>query len=194
MADDASVYVSWTISALVLIIAAVIAGRRSGRGSLGLLVSPGSGQISLTNFQIVLWTIVILSLISGVFFARLFGSVNEPLGFEIPTELLTVMGISVGSAVTATAIATSTSTPNRTQATEPKLLQAVTSNNSVDVTRFQNFWFTILLVVAYVALAIDFVSGKSLEEITTLPVFEGTLNALLGISHGGYLVGKTLKG
>jgi xanthosine utilization system XapX-like protein len=59
------------------------------------------GRFSLTHLQLVLWPLVVLSLVAGVFFGRLWAGVDDPLGFDIPSELLGVLGISVGSAVTA---------------------------------------------------------------------------------------------
>ena len=61
----------------------------------------------------------------------------------------------------------------------------------VDVTKFQNFGFTIVLVVAYVAMAIHtIVDAKTAAKVTELPSFSGTFLVLLGISYAGYVGGK----
>jgi hypothetical protein len=201
MADDTQVYLAWGISALVLIVGAAFAGKATGRGFKGLLISAGSGRISLTNLQLTLWTIVILSLLSGFFFARLFGGVNDALGFDIPSDLLVVMGISVSSTVVSTGIAKSPATPGRSavSASGAKVSQALTStsgagDDTVDIARFQNFWFTFFAVVAYIGLAIAFISGRTLDQLSSLPNFNQSLNVLLGISHVGYLARKSFTG
>lgn len=98
-----SVYVWWAVSAGVLIFSAARIGKATHGNVFGLLID-SRGRYSLSQFQITLWTVLVLSLLSGVFFARLFGGVSDPLGITIPNELLLVMGISVGSTTLAGAV------------------------------------------------------------------------------------------
>ena len=200
-----SLYAAWGVSAAVLILFAIIFGVLCRHGFAGILVD-NRGRYSLTHLQIVLWSIVVLSLISGVMWGRLLDSKSKnPLDFEIPTELLTVMGISLGSAAAATTIKVQKdlSHPERIAASNdadrPRFAQMLfleegdLADQVVDVTKFQNFWLTIVLVVAYVGLAIRTFSSGALGspgEITTLPVLSGTMVALLGISHAGYVAAK----
>jgi len=61
----------------------------------------------------------------------------------------------------------------------------------IDVAKFQNFWITLILVVAYVAQTIKaFNDVTSPGDISALPGFAGTFVTLLGISHAGYIAGK----
>lgn len=205
------VFVAWGLSALVLVGGAAFAGRGTGRGYFGLLLSKGSNRVSLTNFQLTLWTIVILSLYSGFFFARLFNGVDDPLGIVIPGEILVVMGISVGSATVSKGIAVGPgrasqqapppgSGPTPQERESPHLFQAVTTigpdgSERLEITRFQNFWLTIIAVIAYVALAISVINdASSIAVLDELPGFDGSLNTLLAISHGGYILPKALGG
>ena len=55
----------WLVSLLALLIISWLIGRQTGKGTLGILID-GRGRYSLTHFQIVLWTIVILSSVIGV--------------------------------------------------------------------------------------------------------------------------------
>jgi hypothetical protein len=59
----------------------------------------------------------------------------------------------------------------------------------VDVTKFQNFWFTIILVSGYVALVITTIRSTSVADFL-LPGFSQTFVTLLAISHAGYIAGK----
>jgi hypothetical protein len=57
----------------------------------------------------------------------------------------------------------------------------------VDVTKFQSFLITIVLVVAYVAMAIHaIVHAKTANAVIALPDISGTFLVLLGISYAGY--------
>ena len=192
-----SVYVWWGISAAVLVTSAAWLGRTVKQNILGILLD-NRGRYSLSQFQIVLWTLVVLSLLSGVFFARVFGGVATPLNITIPNELLIVMGISVGSAATASAIKASKDLKDARIRTKdlPKFSQLYLAEEgsgpeTIDVTRFQNFWLTLIVIVAYVATAVAYIAAQGTPaEITALPPFDPTLLGLLGISHAGYLAGK----
>ena len=95
-----TLYAAWAISAGVLLLLAIAFGVGVRASSVGILIDQ-RGRHSLTQLQIVLWTIVVISLISGVFWARLFDDATTALDVSIPGELLGVLGISVGSTVAA---------------------------------------------------------------------------------------------
>src|SRR6202023_2960802 len=102
-----AILVSWGISAAVLVVLALaigwFTGKKGQRHAFAVLID-FRGRYSLTHFQIVLWTLVILSLVSGVFFGRLVHNVPNPLGFKVPANVLGLLGISFASAVTATSV------------------------------------------------------------------------------------------
>jgi hypothetical protein len=146
---------------------------------------------------------VILSLLAGVFFGRWQHNV-DPLGFTIPPVVLGLLGISVGSAVTVTAAKTAkdTTRPANVAAAapgrwRPSLIQiflveeGTYADQVVDITKFQNFVITVVLVLAYIGLAVHTVTAAgNAAKVTALPGFAGTFLVLLGISHAGYLAGK----
>jgi beta-lactamase superfamily II metal-dependent hydrolase len=204
--DMTSLFVAWGVSAAALAGLAVVLGMAIGRGPFGILIDD-RGRYSLTHFQIVLWTIVVFSLISGVFFGRLAEEAKSALAFTIPDELLVLVGISAGSAAVASVIKAqkaishperiAASVPPGTPGDKPRLAQIFLveegelADRAIDATKFQNFWITLILVVAYVALAISaFQQLTSPQDITALPTFSGTFVTLLGISHAAYVAGK----
>ena len=65
---------------------------------------------------------------------------------------------------------------------------------AVDIAKVQMFFFTVILVLAYFVLMIDVFGDQSkLEgEIFSFPLLDSSMLALLGISHGGYLVNKAI--
>jgi len=189
----------WVISGLFLVVAAAVAGKRSAqRNVLGILIDD-RGRFSLSQFQMVLWTIIVLSLLIGVFIARV-SVPGNPLNIDIPDELLIVMGISIGSAASATAIKAgkdmdSVSIIGRGK---PKFSQVFLEEEgkteAVSVTKFQNFWLTLILVAAYVVTAARAVHAASVAtDPFPLPGFNDTFLILLGASHAGYLAGKLPK-
>jgi hypothetical protein len=205
-----SVWLAWAISAAVLLLSALVVGKTmTGLNRwFGLLID-SRHQYSLTKLQISLWTIVVLSLIAGVAFGRAVHHASA-LGFEIPDVLLVVMGISLGSTVAATTV--KTTAENRTitkaiaagrQPSLPRDLSTSTprqffqreeggvSIEEIDLTKFQNFWITLIVVAAYVTLVITtFGKLASPAEIVSLPTMEGTFATLLAISHATYIAGK----
>lgn len=196
-----SVWLPWLLSAGVLVGAAIGLGHKVlHRGITGILID-SRGRYSLTHFQVVLWTIVGLSLIAGLFVARWLAGINGALSFTIPEQLLAAMGISLGGASAATAIKAGKDNahPMRVAASDtgdpPRFSQVFlveegdAADQAVDVTKFQNFWITLILVAAFVALTFSFNEGRQVTEVE-IPSFSGTLLTLLGISHAGYLAGK----
>lgn len=198
----AAIFAWWVGSAVVLVALGLSVGLLITGRLLGLLID-SRGRYSLTHLQLTLWTMVILSLVAGVFFGRWQHNV-DPLGFTIPAVVLGLLGISVGSAV---AVTTTKVSKNITHSANvaasgpepwrPSLLQiflleeGAYADQVVDISKFQNFVITIVLVLAYVGLAVHTVTAAgTAAKVTTLPAFSGTFLVLLGISHAGYLAGK----
>jgi hypothetical protein len=206
----AAIFAWWASSAVILVALGILVGFLATGRLLGLLID-SRGRYSLTHLQLSLWTIVILSLVAGVFFGRWQHHV-EPLGFSIPSVVLALLGISVGSAVTVTAAKTAKNTtrPANVAATvpapagtevpgpwRPSLLQiflleeGTYADQVVDITKFQNFVITVVLVLGYIGLAVQSITAAGgASKVTALPAFSGTFLVLLGISHAGYLAGK----
>jgi len=193
-----SVFIWWVISAGILILAAWRTGHHASKGKVFGIFLDSRGRFSLSQFQIVLWTILVLSLLAGVFIARLFAGVAGPLNITIPNELLIVMGISVGSTTAASAVKASKDIKNVNiigkdvpKFSQVYLAEEGTGPETVDITRFQNFWLTLIVVGAYLATAVAYIGAKTtVSELNSLPGFDGTLLTLLGISHAGYIAMK----
>lgn len=197
------ILVAWLLSAAVLAGAGIWLGVVTRGSWLGILTD-NRGRYSLTQLQLVLWTLVVLSLVAGVALGRLAGGVaGATLDFRIPQELLVVMGISVGSTATVAAIKASRNVTRQEAVSasdehdRPRFLQVFLveegqyADQIVDVTKFQNFWITVVAVVAYVGLALAEIGTLgSPADLTSLPGFSDTMLVLIGISHAGYVAGK----
>jgi hypothetical protein len=191
----------WVASALVLVILAIVLGVWViKRGPSGILIDE-RGRYSLTHFQVVLWTLIVVSLLAGLFVARAVAGVPNALDFSIPDEVLIVMGISLGGGATATAIKAgkdsrlasriaASNDDDRPRFGQIFLLEeGEVADRVIDVTKFQNFWFTLIVAGGFVVLTCTTNAGTAVADIV-IPTFSGTLLTLLGISHAGYLAGK----
>jgi len=197
------VFISWAAAAAVILGAMATAGKISNGSYLGILTD-SRGRYSLNHLQILMWTAVVLSLFTGLLVGRLVGhATGGPLGFSIPDSVLGLLGISVGSAVTARATKAGKSRrrPTNVAASDPKdpprlgqiilVEEGKLADQLVDVTKFQNLWITLVLVAGYIALAVSQIrQAASVSELTGLPDVAGTFVTLLAISHAGYLAGK----
>ena len=189
------------VSGAVLITIAAVIGRAASGTLTGILIDT-RGRYSLSQFQIVLWTTVVLSMVSGLFFARLFSGVENALSFQIPEELLLVMGISIAGTATAMAIKAGKDTmrPKNVAVSDtahPARFAQIFlyeegefADKVIDLTKYQNFWITIILVVSYIATVIDDAREVSSIDAFQLPTFTDPFVVLLGITHAGYLAGK----
>jgi len=221
-----AILLAWAVSALTLLALALVLGwhvKLPGEGggrlklwALGILLD-NRGRFSLNRLQLVAWSIVVISLISGVFFGRLIDEVANPLQFTLPGRVLGLLGISLGTGVTTGAVkatkkgkaeAEKIAAPPAGKASsrlatfeatkkQPTFWQVFMleegdyADDAVDVTKFQGFAITIVLVVAYVAMSIKYiVEAKLAGQVKSLPNIEGTFLVLLGISYGGYVGGK----
>lgn len=197
-----SALVYWAITAVVLIVCAGLVGRQGKHKSwTGILIDERE-RYSLTHLQIVLWALVMLSLLAAIFLARLIGgtSPGDALAIRIPSELLTLAGISSGSAVITTAIK---SQPDRTAAIRAAMKkrgeaphfsqvfmveEGPSMDQVVDVTKFQNFFLTLIAVGAYVVMAASELAGTAVPS--GFPGFTQDVLWLIGISHAAYVGGK----
>jgi len=187
----------WFISSLILLVIAAVLGLCTKNGILGILIDH-RGRYSLTHFQVVLWTIVILSSCSGLLIANGF----DLNAIDISTELLGLMGISAGSAVLATGVKgiKDASTANIARVGQDFTLsdgnqreikasfsqiwleeEGDFADKVISITKYQNFIFTLVILGFYIAAAVK--SGK-------LPVLPERIVWLIGISHSGYVGGK----
>jgi hypothetical protein len=194
-----TVHTLWIGSFLALSLLAVVMSRTRAKGVIPGLLIDSRGRLSLSQLQMTLWTLVGLSLLTAVFLARLLAGVTDPLGVDIPDELLAAMGISLGSGVVSGAIKAGKDVRgvHIKDRYRPHLAQLYfveegqKTADFVDVTRLQNLWLTIIVLIAYVYATWTYIGAHpDVASLTALPGFDGTLVTLFGISHAAYIGGK----
>lgn len=197
------------------IVSALAFGGRAISGSwYGALVDSRC-RVSLSKFQIALWTVIVISGITTVAahnisvwhdanmdVDNLTADPRSPLDFQVPELLLVLMGLSGSVTIGSTLI-------KKKQADEqPSLMLAVLAAPTgpqftdmfkddfdltrMDLAKIQMFYITIMLAFAYAYTLLAMVEPATVM-IESLPSIEGGLVGLLAISHGTYLVHKGVK-
>jgi hypothetical protein len=71
--------------------------------------------------------------------------------------------------------------------------EEVSTFGYVDIAKVQNLFFTVIAVVAYSVALVSYMSGtKSIDQLFAFPELPAGLVAIIGISHGGYLIDKAV--
>lgn len=193
------------IGELILLALFVLAVGQGINGEwLGLLIDERR-KMSLSRFQTVLWSVLILSALLAAVISNLRVASNptDALSISIPPELLGILGISVTSLAGAPLILNNKPPDrvdtNRDSSDRPSWFDMfkgddVANKDSLDLSKVQMFYVTIILVLVYgAALAATFMAGDPGPPIiSAFPGMNPTIVGLLGISHAGYLVYKAV--
>jgi len=209
MSWSVTFHVWWVVAFVLLVLFAAAIGSRTDLAKqyklkgLGILVDD-RGRFSLTHFQIVLWTLVILSSLVGAFVSQNFDAAS----LRLSSELLGLMGISLGSTVLATGVKSAKDASGakiaragmkelpggqkvmrdgKEDELRPHFAQIWLEEEGgqaekvVNVSKFQSLIFTLVIVVYYVAAA---------WKVGGIPDLPQDVVWLIGISHAGYVGGK----
>jgi hypothetical protein len=177
----AAVLVIVLLSAAYLLLWAVAQAREPGAGarwggSLLWLITGGDGFASLSQFQIVLWTVTVAT--CAVYVMALSGNL-----IELPAGVLVLLGIASGAALVARLPSKVDDRAPRPAMVHAQWSDLVVIGNGIDVTRVQMLIFTLIsaaFVIVKVVVAYQ------------IPVIPDNFLLLMGISNGVYLTGRTL--
>jgi hypothetical protein len=213
MNTEASFRTMWAIFGFILLAFAAWAGKKSQFNSfLGILIDVRE-RYSLNRFQLVMWTLLILSsflgLLFGPFLEWLTGTVTLtkalqeglPKAFNIGKELLGLLGISVTSATIAGAVKDNKNltrpesisgggrfaAASNAPSVPPRLLQIILEEEGQGANKIISVSkfqnFIFTVALGVVYIALTATTGK-------YPVFDQQILWLIGISHAGYVGGK----
>lgn len=200
-------WIAWAGSAGAMLLLYLWAGWTTPR-HLGVLVDT-RGRYSLSRFQLGLWTLVILPLIAGVVVARAFVRGTDPFEFTIPSQVISLLGLSVATTAVATGVKTykdrtrtefiAAGDPKQADLRQIVLVEEGPDTGTVDFTKLQQLALAVLLGGGYVVTCIHTFLGAGKQVITTpdqitaLPALDTTFVTLLGLSQLGYVAGKLPK-
>ncbi len=89
---------AWVVTMFLMMLFCVLAGQKLTGRLPGLLIDERN-VISLSRFQMILWTIVVLSAFITAAFYNIFNNIDSPLSIAIPSQVWLAMGISTASLV-----------------------------------------------------------------------------------------------
>ena len=207
-----SVFIS---AAIAIILGLLFGGKAFTDNYFGALID-GRKKVSVSRFQMILWTIVVLSSVYAIAVNNVRfldnppeeavvsdGETKDPLDIHIPDILLVLMGLSASAAVGSTLI--------KKQQKEDDAIEPLTVNTTkeeakfsdmfknefdpenirLDLTKIQMFYATIVLVIAYLYSILIDLDGNAF--IDGMPEISAGLVGLLTVSHGTYLVSKSVS-
>jgi hypothetical protein len=217
----------WIVVLAVMFVFLATIGSWIATRPAGVLINERN-VMSLSRFQLVLWTVLLLSAYWTIALKRIFNNVADPLAIAIAPELWTLLGISTTSLVAsplllarkqekkptdldrtvAPAAAKFKEAPEEIKNNSVGSLYANASvgdaeftdlfegeelgnTTSVDVSRVQMFFFTVIAGLSYAALFWKQMRGVSPVQLGALPDVGPGLLAVLGISHAEYLASKS---
>jgi len=188
---------SWYVTMLLMVAFGVVISYWLTGTWRGILID-NRNRISLSRFQFGAWTLLGLSGILTISLNNIVVGSEAPLDFEIPSQLLVLMGISTASLVAAPAIIgtkpkmLTRKSPNKATWADLFLGEEVDNAKSVDLGRMQMFFFTVVVLATYAAQLRSLLMQTD-GTIAALPGIQDGMNVLLGISHTGYLAQKNVK-
>lgn len=161
--------------AVLLLLSMVFLHERNPFKLLRRLAQHRSQRFSLSNVQIMLWTLLVL-------YALSFGWIANGQLLDISSGVLVLLGISGGTSVLARGVENMAGAPAAPIVAAPKLKDLITDEHGdFDLLRFQMLGFTLF------TLAYSFVSVIRSEGLPEIP---DNLYLLMGISNGAYVTGK----
>jgi len=180
---------------------------------LGVLINERK-SMSLSRFQIALWTLIVLSAYVSIAFFRARDCGVTALDVAVPAEVWMLMGISsaalVGSPLLASNKTKKVPADTNLKEREEMGILSVKDNDSkasftdlfkgvevknwdyVDMPRLQMFFFTSIVAIAYCVEVYKIVSTGDLSNDISLPTIDQGMVTLMGISNAAYLGGKSI--
>jgi hypothetical protein len=146
-----------------------------------------SNSFSLSKFQVIAWTTVAVFGYLYLYLCRTY--IQWTFSFPpIPDGLPTLLGVSAGTTVTATAITVNRGSKGAGPMS-PSMADFVSTGGLVAGERFQFFVWTLIGCLGFLGIVLS----SDPASLTQLPDIQGTFLTLMGVSATGYLAGKLVR-
>jgi len=197
----------------------LLLGLHQNNRLLGIMINERN-VVSLSRFQSVVWTTVILSAYIAIAFERIrAGNVADPLAIAIDWRIWTLMGISMTSLIGTPLILSNKKAkipeaetlsmlgnssgltegllyinPSPAQADFTDMFEGdeVRNTDFIDIAKVQMFFFTIIAAITFEGQLINMIRTVPPEALDSFPALSEGFLAILGISHTGYLTSKSI--
>lgn len=198
--------VPWIVNFIVILVVYIILGVWINKTPWGILIDSRQ-KMSLSRFQLALWTLLLLSALFAVAWA------HKTLAIELKSEVWALMGITIGSGAGAVIVkgtkegkepasavrAAIGATPRvgvlhqNQQVSQASLAdmfkgEEVGDHDYIDIGKVQMFFFTLAAVLGYAGALWGW---KFAAGALAFPPISQELLIVLGISHAGYLTIKS---
>lgn len=182
----------WLPTLIVILLILVGLGVWINGRYLGILID-SRRKMSLSRFQVVLWSWLIISTFLAVGLAK--GTMN----IAMAPEIWALMGISFGSAAGAVIVKGAKQKSHllhekdNIQSADPSDMfkgEENTDEAYVDITKVQMFFFTVAILLGYLAALWGYDFKPDEHGAISFPPLSAQLVTILGISHAGYLTVK----
>ena len=197
--------ISFVISFLVVIFIIIAAWRILRRrkfqqySKFSDIIRTDDWDPSLSIFQFLLWTIVLIFAFLAVYLIRIFGGISAPPQGGIPVNLLALTGISVGVPIASNVISSYKYSPAKLSKERPPPDQMPGYSDMLKeygkptLSRFQMFGWTWIGIGIYLFVFFSKITEMSIQvQNLTLPDIDPTLVVLMGLSQTAFLGGKTV--
>jgi hypothetical protein len=164
---------------------------------------------SLSVFQFLLWTFVLIFAFTGIYFVRIFGGVSDPPQGPLPVYLLAIGGISVATPIVSSLISSYRYNPVQfyeegeeviettggkipPPSKRPSLGEMLREYEKPTLSRFQMFAWTWISIGIYLSVLFSKVIETSYRvHDLSVPDIDPTLVILMGLSQFAFLGLKT---
>ena len=155
-------------------------------------------RYSNSKFQVTIWFFVLIASYLSVFWLRLVEGGGPFIGgINIPQNLLLLSWISALTLGAAKGITTAKNqaapaAEQKTRADAPKFLRDLSCNDNggADIGDFQMVIVTLVAVVTYIIVVMNFLATVELFKVAALPDVDTTILATFGLGQGAYLTKK----
>ena len=188
----------WTGCALAISGLLLLLGRRGPRRNV---LTDQRGRFSLTNLQVLLWTVIITSLLAGTVLGRAVVGAS-PLALKVPQQLLAIMGIHLVVAVVSTGLKVwkDGSRPESVAASDPNdrprvaqvlmVEEGEMADLAVDLTKLQSLLLNSIVAAAYLVSCVTESLRQDDLAILVLPRLPDAFVLLVGMGAAAHLLGK----
>lgn len=159
--------------------------------SWGVLVDERN-VVTLSRFQIALWTLIIVSAYFTIVLARVHAKATDPLALELPWQVWALMGIGATSFIGSPMIRGEnrdifTKVSGKAEFRDMFRGDEVESSAYIDMAKVQMFLFTVIVAIAYATVLWNLIITKEPTTLTSFPEVNQGLVTVLGISNAAYL-------
>lgn len=154
-------------------------------------------HFSLSRFQLVAWTSLILPSIWIMVAAKIVADLPDPLGIGFTDNLWWLLGISGASTVGASLIASRKKEDGDLDGSQSSGIEDLVygedkgNSQAVDISRVQLLFFTGLALITYFAACWQVFTHAAVKDLG-FPEMSANLVTVLGISHATYLANKAI--